>query len=536
MKSDVVTERDALRAPDKLTRLPLLGTADFGGELWLRSPNRKDPDWQGFLAPILESAIDGHQTSSVAAVLFVRVDDRLVAITFGYGRNLLKTGSYELGFGQRVALNRIDHTQIRSLDLRTYEDIVVQTKKQTSRSSAIGAFGLDVSRDLLRAVTGEPRDNRLGSRLSGSDSLTVSIAIEPSGLGKLCRDVLVAFSEEAYKEHFGWIDNLREVRDRSLLDELNSELISALVAETEPGPYLSVPDAVDWDSVDGFRIGDKGGLELSDLVISDYLRSLGVRKRTLRVDKLRRENVSLKYSTSDDYMRKWTLYDCLVWEVTKGERLYALSEGRWFEIESTFVGKVQNFVNTIPRLATPLPPAFKDETENSYNERVAAAEPTRYLCVDRDLVKAEGAKTTFEFCDLLTADRQFIHVKKSSRSSTLSHLFSQGTVSARTFLDDGESRLAIIAKLPTRPSTDGAIDWKALIPDANVRPIASEFEVVYAVIGRGAGEAGGSLPFFSQLNLMQHAKVLQGLGFKVSLQLVAYRDPGEDASERKTGV
>ncbi|MFY0578048.1 DUF6119 family protein [Cystobacter fuscus] len=45
-----------------------------------------------------------------------------------------------------------------------------------------------------------------------------------------------------------------------------------------------------------------------------------------------------------------------------------------------------------------------------------------------------------EACDLFSASGQFIHVKRKLRSSSLSHLFSQGTVAAETFLGDEKFR------------------------------------------------------------------------------------------------
>jgi uncharacterized protein (TIGR04141 family) len=59
----------------------------------------------------------------------------------------------------------------------------------------------------------------------------------------------------------------------------------------------------------------------------------------------------------------------------------------------------------------------------------------------------------------------------------------------------------------------------ALVP--NDRPNSSEYEVVYAVIAPPVhGVWPPALPFFSNVNLMHHARRVQNLGFKVSLQYV----------------
>jgi uncharacterized protein (TIGR04141 family) len=57
----------------------------------------------------------------------------LFAITFGYGRGFLDLSRIEHRFGLRVALNRIDPSQIRSLDTKTFEDMVVTKPESTVR-------------------------------------------------------------------------------------------------------------------------------------------------------------------------------------------------------------------------------------------------------------------------------------------------------------------------------------------------------------------------------------------------------------------
>lgn len=44
-------------------------------------------------------------------------------------------------------------------------------------------------------------------------------------------------------------------------------------------------------------------------------------------------------------------------------------------------------------------------------------------------------KSSIEVCDILTKDKELIHVKKNGSSSNLSHLFNQAAVSGETLLD-----------------------------------------------------------------------------------------------------
>lgn len=518
IKDSVKSFNAALRDPNALTRIAIKKSATVEGEFWHANLQFRTPSWQGFVQPVLGSKLGALNTASVAAVLFVTTRNRIFAFTFGYGRNLLKPDSYELGFGLRVALNRIDHRQIRSLDHRAYEDLVLSTRKQTSRNSELGSFGLDVSRDLLRAVTGVPSDPSFGKRLTGTDSLTLNVPISAEELTWKCEELLDAYQEEAYKKHFGWIDHLSQVRDKEVIQGLNDDLLRALRSGSTGKLHLAAPEPLEWETVEAFKIGGTRHTEYDDLDIDDYLVALGDKKGDLTLDKLKSSRIAVRYTGNDSFQDEWSLYDCVVWETTQEGRLYAFVEGKWLEIEQSFAVRVRDFVKKIPSPTKKLPHAVFGEREEEYNRRVAEADSSRLICLDRDLVKPEDAASPIELCDLLSIEKQFIHVKKKSRSATLSHLFAQGTVAARAFLGDGSVRKRVHEILEKKgKKTD---EWLSVIPGETTRPIASEYEVVYAVIIKPNGEWPSSLPFFSQLNLMQHAKLLHELGYRVLLDQI----------------
>lgn len=507
---------DALRHPSSLTCIALKPSATYGGEFWYAKPKTQTVQWRDFVNPVLESDVPDLTTSSVSAVFFVKVEGRIFAFTFGYGRNLLKPECYELGFGLRVALNRIHHERLRSLDLRTYEDIMVATRKQTSRSAELGAFGLDVSRDLLRAVTGEPDDTTFARRLTGADALTFTARITVGQLGDKCKAILQAYRDHRYKQYFDWVDQLSEVRDRNVIDELNAKLQEALRSRNTEKLHLAPPEVIDWQSVEKFRISGTGQTEYDDLDIDEYLDALGDKTEQLTVQKLKSYRVSMCWTGSGQFQDRWSLFNCVVWETMHEAHLYALVEGKWFEIESNFAERVRNFVESIPKPANPLPGAKTGEREDQYNQRVAQTDES-LVCLDGVLVKPEDARTPIEFCDLLSDQKQLIYVKKKTRSATLSHLFAQGTVAARVFLQDGAVRKEVRERLQNMTENTS---FAALIPDETTRPSAPDYEILYAIIAKPAADWPLSLPFFSQLNLMQNTRLLQGLGYRITLQHV----------------
>ena len=122
-------------------------------------------------------------------------------------------------------------------------------------------------------------------------------------------------------------------------------------------------------------------------------------------------------------------------------------------------------------------------------------------------------------CDVLTRDRQLVHVKRKFASSALSHLFGQGYVSAELLIDSEAYRARV------RDKIGGANpDFQRLFPEGDV--VAADWEVVYAILGPWNGESpSAKLPFFSKVNLREFRRRLRRMGFKVTLARVPVIDP-----------
>ncbi|MCV7041345.1 TIGR04141 family sporadically distributed protein, partial [Mycolicibacterium moriokaense] len=98
----------------------------------------------------------------------------------------------------------------------------MSTNTQASKSAELPTFGVDISRDILRAVTGEPRDQTFSKRIAPADSLVIGVKTTASELPAICDDLLTAFTADEYKTDFGWIDQLSLVRERTSAGSINS--------------------------------------------------------------------------------------------------------------------------------------------------------------------------------------------------------------------------------------------------------------------------------------------------------------------------
>lgn len=139
----------------------------FEGKIFVKEGDIGRPRWADQLDILHGNTLSDLSTKSASAVLFVKAKNRTVAFSFGYGRYLLDDSKYVLDFGIKTALNTLDNSTLRSVDLYSFEQDPMQKRAQSVRNSNINTFGIDVSRDILKAVTGEARLNVDFETISG---------------------------------------------------------------------------------------------------------------------------------------------------------------------------------------------------------------------------------------------------------------------------------------------------------------------------------------------------------------------------------
>lgn len=520
MREDVQDFDDALNSDKATVAVTLNSASNIDGRFHYIVPTPRTPDWVTYVRPILAEELADLRSASTSGLLLLRSNARIFAFTFGYGRSLINLSKIEYQFGLRVALNRIDPRQLRSLDTKTFEDMVVSTNTQVSQNAELPAFGVDIATDILRAATGSPRDNTMTKQMSGSDALVMNVKTPPDDLPTLCDDLLTAFSEDTYKADFGWIDQLALVREREQIDALNDLLVSDLRDGITTRSHLAVPEAISWEEMEAFKITGSRDREYDDLDLDDYLTDLDDTRPSLTIDLLKSRRVSVRFGRSDNFDDRWNLYRCIVTEQRLEEALYVLIEGRWFAVDRSLVDEVDTYARSLPQATTALISARVGEHEADYNDRLAQSSPEHLLTLDAQIKRPGGATSGIELCDVLSDQGEFIHVKRKSRSSTLSHLFAQGSVSATTFVSDPHFREEVRSHIRETVSKAQQARWLALVPGQDENVPRQDYCVTYVVVASSEADGVGWLPFFSKLNLMQHGRQLVRLGFKVAISRV----------------
>lgn len=469
------------------------------GDLYVRRVERSRPTWLTYFGKSVDTTGMTLRTASLAAVLLINHDNEFYAVVFGYGKSLLQEGVVEDRFGLRATLNCVEPSRLRSIDHKRLEAISRHTREQLSRDAGLDQFGLDVDRDLLRAVTGSPADKSNGSRLSGADSLTVTGDLPLDKLGETLARYGKLAEQTTYVENFPWVDHVRDVRDSKTVDALNKRLAS-MIQRDQGDVWLSPPEIIDWSTTKGFRYRNRNSATVySDLILDEYFAEYGVRGGVDSV-RLNGDRVWHVRADDDNSQHSWPILRCLIAEVELYRRRYVINEGRWYEINPDFIKDVDRDILALLKTRTDLP-KYADASEGAYTKRVAKRDKT-FAHLDQKSIPFPG-RSKVEVCDLYK-DRTFVHVKRYSASSTLSHLFAQGTVSAELMVKEPSFRAEFRKRLDQR------IVW-----DAGPTITPSEYEVCYAIVQRPGKPL--TLPFFSKVSLRANARSLKAMGFKVSL-------------------
>ncbi len=503
---------DALAKPGNLKKHPLKSSAGVKGDLFITKSQGKAPKWYEFVDDYVKTPLDETLNKSASGVLLLQVGGRGFAVTFGpAGRYCLKPDSWEPDFGLRATLNAVDADQLRSVDIRTIEELTLSTRRQVSRASSLDTFGLDVSRDLLRAVTGEPKDSALAARVTGADALALSVRMNLPGLKEKCEQFLKLFKSDAYKERFGWIDDLKALKPGKEVDAVDQQLVETLRKSDTAKTHLAPDELISWDEAAEFYYSnDPSQTPHLDLAVEDYLASLED-PSSLSLSTLKKSHrISVRRSDQEEAYSRWWVYNCLVFETFVEGNLYVLSGGQWFKVAATLADQINS---DLAKWVTPtlsLPAANVKEGEDAYIKRAVIGRADLGM-LHTNLAYSLERRSKIEVCDIFTKERQFVHVKQKTKSATLSHLFAQGFVSLQGFLYDAKFRSETRSKLE---SLDPQL--AALIP-VDKAADTQEFEVVYAIMTNPTSNLPAELPFFSRLNLMKVGEQIRRAGCRVSV-------------------
>ncbi|WP_416427532.1 DUF6119 family protein [Pseudomonas sp. App30] len=505
-----------------------------GGELFVGQLFTSRPSWLGFLEEQAGPQPENLIASGAGGVLFLPTDDRIFAICFGHIHFALNDEAFERQFGLKVTLNSVPRDGLRTLDLATPDAVTFQKRVQASKDSDLQDFGVDVLRDLARVAGGTPSDVSFARFAAGRDTLSITCKLTSETLADKCEQVLAVYRSDTYKQRFPWIDNMQVVRIKETLATLDGHLfeaINSLRAGDESELHMAPPEIVDYEEgcllhYNGFG---SSGTDFHSLSIEDYVAELNRCEFDGTIDDIReRHYIKAKAPDAEVFKEQWRVYHCFTFETNlradDEDRSYVLFAGHWYSVDRNFKRQVEARFQAIPRVDIIGPTECRNERELIAN---LVEHREDLLCLDQVKINPLGVRyANIEPCDFLSSDKQFIHLKDGHSSGPISHLWSQGVVSAEALVSDADFRKKL--RSVVRGLRNEAV---RLLPAINGRVVRADYTVVYGVMRKPYKNGELDLPFFSKVSLQAAVDRIDQLDIPVALEIIAKPANEQDEGE-----
>ena len=452
----------------------------------------------------------GLNQASKGALIFLPVGERCFALSFGYVFHSLEETAYEHDFGLRVKMNSVDPERLKSVDSLEFGADRRQ-RTQVPVDSDLTFFDFDRDKTILKSLTGTVKDKHkdLFRHPTGSSSIRISSPLAANELPSLCEKFLILYESNNYKTAFPNFHKNESVRDPSLISQLNKKLLEAFRKKDE-NLHLMVPDIINnrenvyanfsgcgWCepepdvSIGGYYAYLEGkGKEIEDIGLDDFKKKYQLKL----VDQDNPQNIS-----------NYSIMKCFVFDTSlpRSSGVYHLIENNWYKVEYDYIKKLQNDLDSSYEDLTL--PVYDKKTEGAYNKEVADNDEN-YLCFDGKNISPVG-QYGVEPCDLYAVQDKsavFYHVKVSTRSALLSHLFNQGTNALQLLKSEQEARDKLYDLIDSSTVTGNQ-------KENFKKPLRKQkYSVTYAIVThKNKGKKSLNLPLFSRISLRSSLKLLK---------------------------
>lgn len=511
LKSECADFNEAIKNNATIREFGFNEKMSVEGKVIVGVTKSREPNWKLLLQEGVIGDLPELNNASNRAIVFFRINDRIFAIPFGYGKHLLKEESIEREFGLKTALNIINADKLLGVDKANIGDLTVLTKTQTARKGTPDYFNIDILKDLLRSITGEPNivlPEEFGSVVTGSEGLYISPKTNIIELPKILKRLDEEYKKDTYRKRFDWIDNIKAEKDPVILSSLKEKLVNDIKAK-RPEVFLAPPFILEWEDFEYISFTPKGE-EFTEFNIENFYDTKSDMLTDLDWDKLTRQKIYMKARNSDDAF-SISLWRFLNYETEYNSQRYVFTLSNWYKVDADYYRGLYNYCSQIQESATPFVDCQPAENEGEYNDRLVKSNSDLIL-FDKDLVYSDISRSGIEPCDVFnTRTNEFIHVKFRESSSTLSHLFAQGRVSSNSLRRDKTFRKNLRSKLKAK---------RDIIPLENRDFNPGKYTITYAIIEAKDRKFVDALPFFSLVNFRLTAEELLIMGFNLLVKKI----------------
>ena len=481
-----------------------LNTAIKDVELYIKTSNPITPDWISIIQSFSNVKASDVETASSGAILFLKIQDRILACCFGTSVANIDKDNIVRDFGLAVAFNRIPNKNYKGIETFTLTENVITNNRNAARPSTQNTFNLDTYLETITQLSGKYFANSRNILIKGKEFFSILAPENLTDIKKLCTDLLAEYNKTVKDKRFKELTSVAKVKATKLLDFLNDKLCKEL---NKKSLAIYLIDYQFNEAMSSYSLTPTGN-KLTELNIDDLYQSLNSGQGfTLPYMKTRRITV---YDSNDQDIDTWPLYKCLYVQFTLNIGTYILYKGNWYEVQKRYLKDLKDYITTHEINSTKLKlPAWNGtQKEGAYN--IAAASAIKGQCWDKTLYTHPDFSYGIEFCDILLP-KYVIHVKKLSSSSLNSHLLMQTYVSAQLLTSDIAIRPWIKKEAIEKFNGD-------IFLDAKNRFIASPVKYLIVLMrGTNSKKLIDSMPFFSLITFNMMIRRILGLGFEVEV-------------------
>ncbi|MFJ4681567.1 DUF6119 family protein [Kitasatospora sp. NPDC088783] len=488
---------------------------------YLRENSEKVSAWARLLTPTFPE-LEAIKNVSHRLVIFLPVHGRTFAVCFGYGSSTLEWSHIEANFGLRFAARTFDSSAVSGIASRRIDASARSQWVQIPSNSSISGFEVELEGEFTRKLMGDLEDGvelpELGAVVA-TDSVSFKLDTDLHSVCDVLAQMLQVTLESEASQDLAFIDSLEPLRATSdVVKRLEQRLAQELFKTTDTPPVrdanpwnvhllaFAPPDDLSIENLHDFVVSKNDESREFDEMSLDALRSaLSDLPGRNTVGSLKSVRVMARDANGDPASMSKPIKHWLVFEAGDGNRRYLLTLGKWYAIAEGYCEKLDQDLAQIEDVTAVLGLRTWDDWgpklnwEKHYNEN-ATEDRSDLICLDRYPLFAEDGDQ-IEACDLFHKDGYLIHVKQYTGSQTLSHLFSQGFVSAQTLISDAAYREAFIEAVKEINAD--------LEEAASAKP--PRF-VTYAIAFDGKQRLPHDLPTFSKVNLRSFSKRIRMVG------------------------
>lgn len=525
--SSYLTENAVANLASPTTQRIVVGDFADRAELFIFRGPPSPPKWLRSLSQAFQN-VRTFDTSSGAGVLLFEQNDRVLAVTFSFGWMYLDDDKFAADFGILVAVNGLDQSKLRRLE-RTNLGDALKGVSQSAFQREFRSFGIEDALDLVQKVSGTTREDIDGDSMVGSRSLKITGDFDYEDIPELADEFLELYDSTDYQNTaFKIIDSVKPIADGVKIRELN-EIAAERIRNNHNSFELGLPSSADAEGV-AFKFHGPGlRNSYPDILLRHYVAAMESKGKLQNIDAETLDTHRIEAILDDDRPSiKWKIRKALIGSVDVDQERFAINEGNWFQIDDNFRLSVeQSYDDTVTLWEGEHPTRIittydenrngRLEREEDYNRRLAAQ--FNYALLDQQEITVPSvSRSGFEPCDLLDVDgRRFIHVKKSSRtSSILNHFFKQGSNSARQFKRIPAAWTQLIEKLRQTQQNNHA--------DRLQQAGINGWFIEYWIVDSPRSNGQFNIPFFSKISLRDERLDMLAMEYGVRLRFI-HKEP-----------